>query len=120
MLVSSPVTADAAITSKPNVALSVMTADCLPIFLAHQDGDEIAAIHGGWRPLASDIIRHTLNKMTTVSSEHISGLVGALYWQYRHLKWVKRLRKHLPLLIMPLPQPLALKSPITASFSTNI
>lgn len=70
----SPVTADACITRKKNIALAIMTADCLPILLTHKDGTEIAAIHGGWRPLASNIIEKTLNKMHSKSAEVIAWL----------------------------------------------
>jgi YfiH family protein len=55
--------ADASITREKNVALAIMTADCLPILLCDVHGTEIAAIHGGWRPLASNIIKNTLAKM---------------------------------------------------------
>lgn len=55
--------ADASITRDKNVALAIMTADCLPILLSHKDGKEIAAIHGGWRPLAGNIIAKTIAKM---------------------------------------------------------
>jgi YfiH family protein len=63
------VTADAAFTKEKKICLSVMTADCLPILLASKAGDEIAAIHGGWRPLAANIISNTINKMDTDASE---------------------------------------------------
>ncbi len=63
------VTADAAFTKEKNICLSVMTADCLPILLASKAGDEIAAIHGGWRPLAANIISNTISKMDTGASE---------------------------------------------------
>ena len=56
--------ADAVVTSLKNVALSVMTADCLPIFLADKNGREIAAIHGGWKPLVKNIISTTIDKMS--------------------------------------------------------
>lgn len=55
--------ADASITRDKNVALAIMTADCLPILLSHKNGKEIAAIHGGWRPLAGNIIAKTIAKM---------------------------------------------------------
>ena len=60
-----PPEADAAITRQRNVALSVMTADCLPILLADKRGEEIAVIHAGWRPLAQNIISETIAKMKT-------------------------------------------------------
>ncbi len=60
--------ADAAVTRCKNIVLAIMTADCLPILLSNAQGDEIAAIHGGWRPLAADIIGKTLNKMQSEKS----------------------------------------------------
>lgn len=64
-----PHIADAAITRVPNLALAIMTADCLPILIAAKDGSEIAAIHGGWKPLAKNIIANTLSKMSSVPSD---------------------------------------------------
>lgn len=60
---------DAMITRDKNIALAIMTADCLPILLISKQGDEIAAIHGGWRPLAANIITNTVNKMHTSVNE---------------------------------------------------
>jgi len=68
------ITADAAITRNKNTCLAIMTADCLPILLASQHGDEIAAIHGGWRPLAANIIDNTLVKMKTKNSDLVAWL----------------------------------------------
>ena len=65
----SPITADAVITREKKLALAVMTADCLPILLSDEQGEVIAAIHGGWRPLAVDIIKRTLQKMQTPSNK---------------------------------------------------
>ncbi len=61
--------ADAMVTREKNIALAIMTADCLPILLISKQGDEIAAIHGGWRPLAANIIANTLNRMHTAADE---------------------------------------------------
>lgn len=61
---NTPITADAAFTKSTDVTLAILTADCLPILLVNQQGTEIAAIHGGWKPLAADIIKNTLNKFT--------------------------------------------------------
>lgn len=66
---SQPITADAVITRKNNICLAIMTADCLPILLSSKQGDEIAAIHGGWRSLATNIVSNTLSKMDTNASE---------------------------------------------------
>lgn len=61
--------ADAVITRTPKLALAIMTADCLPILLSNKQGTEIAAIHAGWRSLASGIISETLLKMLSENDE---------------------------------------------------
>ena len=68
------ITADAAITKQKNIALAIMTADCLPILLSTKQGDEIAAIHGGWRPLAGNIIANTLAKMSANTNDIVAWL----------------------------------------------
>ncbi len=68
------ITADASITRQKNIALAIMTADCLPILLSHNEGAEIAAIHGGWRPLAANIIEKTIEKMHSNSAELVAWL----------------------------------------------
>ena len=70
-----PYIADAAISRTPDIALAVMTADCLPILLTNKQGTEIAAIHGGWRPLASNIIANTIENMNS-EPEHIIAWLG--------------------------------------------
>ncbi len=53
-------TADGVFTTKPGIVCSVLTADCLPILISDEFGTEIAALHGGWRGLASGIIEKAL------------------------------------------------------------
>jgi len=71
---SHAITADASITRQKNIALAIMTADCLPILLSHKEGAEIAAIHGGWRPLAANIIKETIEKMHSKPTELVAWL----------------------------------------------
>ncbi len=68
------IVADAAITKQKNIALAIMTADCLPILLSTKQGDEIAAIHGGWRPLVDNIIAKTIAKMSAAPNEIVAWL----------------------------------------------
>ena len=68
-VVNHAIVADAAITRNKSTCLAIMTADCLPILLVSKSGDEVAAIHGGWRPLSADIIANTLTKMQTKPSD---------------------------------------------------
>lgn len=58
--------ADASYTDKAHVVCAVLTADCLPILLASDDGAKIAAIHAGWRGLLSGVIANTINSIGTI------------------------------------------------------
>ncbi|MBR1375616.1 MAG: peptidoglycan editing factor PgeF [Cardiobacteriaceae bacterium] len=57
------VSADAAISRDKNTVAVVMTADCVPILLARRDGQEVAAIHAGWRGIYGEIIPRTVEKL---------------------------------------------------------
>lgn len=48
--------ADAAFTRQPGRVCAILTADCLPILLAADAGDLVAAVHAGWRGLAGGVI----------------------------------------------------------------
>ncbi|MFP5304880.1 MAG: peptidoglycan editing factor PgeF, partial [Gammaproteobacteria bacterium] len=48
--------ADAAWTSAPGVICAVLTADCLPVLFAADDGSVVAAVHAGWRGLAAGVL----------------------------------------------------------------
>jgi hypothetical protein len=55
--------ADAAVTRDPDVVLAILTADCLPVVFASDDGRVIAAAHAGWRGLAAGVLEATVNAM---------------------------------------------------------
>ncbi len=55
--------ADSLITGVPGIALCVLTADCLPIFVRNRAGDEVGIIHAGWRGMSAGIIENTLAAM---------------------------------------------------------
>ncbi len=57
--------ADASFTSKTGIVCSVLTADCLPLLICSKNGDNIAAIHAGWRGLLAGIITNTIKAMQT-------------------------------------------------------
>lgn len=42
-------------------ALAIKTADCLPLILSSKDGQEISALHVGWRGLQKGIIENALS-----------------------------------------------------------
>lgn len=55
--------ADASYTTLASTVCAVMTADCLPILICDQDASCVAAVHAGWKGLASGVIQNTINKM---------------------------------------------------------
>lgn len=61
--------ADALYTREVGLALTVMVADCMPVFLATGDGNEIAVAHAGWRGLVSGVLENTLSCFQADSSE---------------------------------------------------
>ncbi len=55
--------ADAAVTSTPGTVLAILTADCLPLLLAADDGSEVGAAHAGWRGLADGVLEAAVAAM---------------------------------------------------------
>ena len=70
--------ADAIWTGDKAFACTVMTADCLPIVLADIHGRCIAAVHGGWRGLASNILRKTVETLPVAPDELVAWLGPAI------------------------------------------
>lgn len=52
--------ADAATTTEMGVPLTVMTADCLPVFFTDEQGSCIAVAHAGWRGLCDGVLEKTV------------------------------------------------------------
>lgn len=63
--VPSGIKADALLTDSPDFALSVRTADCVPILLASSDGRIVAAVHAGWRGIVAGIIPNAIRALRT-------------------------------------------------------
>ena len=55
--------ADAAITRTPGTVLAILTADCLPVVFAADDGSEVGAAHAGWRGLSVGVLEVTVAAM---------------------------------------------------------
>lgn len=60
---AAPPSADASFSRRAKLTCAVMSADCLPILICNKQGSCVAAIHAGWRSLASGIIENTLSQM---------------------------------------------------------
>ncbi|MSR88220.1 MAG: laccase domain-containing protein [Candidatus Margulisbacteria bacterium] len=67
--------ADAIITKEQGVLLSVRTADCLPILIAHESG-VVGAVHAGRKGTESEIIIETLRSI----KENFGELDGLKFW----------------------------------------
>ena len=61
--------ADAMITDKANLPLTVRTADCGPILLADPQKHIIAAIHAGWKSALQGLIENTVHMMQMHGSD---------------------------------------------------
>jgi polyphenol oxidase len=57
--------ADASVSSTAEVVLAILTADCLPVVFAADDGREVGAAHAGWRGLANGVLEATVAAMRT-------------------------------------------------------
>ncbi|TKR34174.1 peptidoglycan editing factor PgeF [Luteimonas gilva] len=64
--------ADAAVTSESGLVLAILTADCLPVAFAADDGSEIAAAHAGWRGLAAGVLERTVEAMRTPAARIVA------------------------------------------------
>ena len=60
--------ADAMVTAHPNIALGILTADCVPILLADAKAGVIGAAHAGWKGTRAGIIAATVQAMTTLGA----------------------------------------------------
>jgi YfiH family protein len=58
---------DALYTVDSGLALSVVTADCVPVLIAGPEG--LAAVHAGWRGIVGGVIPAALDKMTGEPAE---------------------------------------------------
>ena len=58
-------TADGVMTTRPQLACAVLTADCVPVILFDDQGYQVAAIHCGWRSLALGILDRAIQNFQT-------------------------------------------------------
>lgn len=70
--------ADGQVTNKENIALAVLTADCVPILLADEENRVISSVHAGWRGARSDIIKEAILRMqkSGANISNINAIIG--------------------------------------------
>ncbi|BAU56898.1 peptidoglycan editing factor PgeF [Halorhodospira halochloris] len=70
--------ADASWTDRPGVVCAVLTADCLPVVFAAQDGSSVAVAHAGWRGLCAGVLEETLDAMPVPAGQIVAWLGPAI------------------------------------------
>ena len=65
------VNADALITNIKNIAISVLTADCVPILIYEKINNIVACIHAGWKGSVNGIIENTFNQIISMNKDNI-------------------------------------------------
>ncbi len=60
--------ADALVTQSEDVALGILTADCIPVLLFDPHKKIIGAAHAGWRGAKGGVIENTIEKMISLES----------------------------------------------------
>lgn len=70
------VQADGIVTDDKNIALAVLTADCLPLILVSEDKKICAAIHCGWRGIYSGIIDNAVKIIREKNTSKLYAFIG--------------------------------------------
>lgn len=68
----SGIQADAAWTDRPDQVAAILTADCLPVLLAHRSDPLVAAVHAGWRGLAGGILEQSVAALPSLPEELVA------------------------------------------------
>ncbi len=69
---------DAAVTANPGIVLAVLSADCLPVLFASDDGGVIGAAHAGWRGLSAGVLENTVAAMAVAPTRLLAWLGPAI------------------------------------------
>jgi YfiH family protein len=70
--------ADVAVTAKPLRACTVLTADCMPLFLCDRAGSRVAVAHAGWRGMAAGAIESAVAALRAPPAEVIAWMGPAI------------------------------------------
>jgi YfiH family protein len=70
--------ADAAVTGIKNRVCAIRVADCMPVLLADESAQVIAAAHAGWRGLSAGVIENTIAAMGLPGEKLIAWLGPAI------------------------------------------
>ena len=68
--------ADAMVTNQKDIALAILTADCVPVLFADAEKGVIGAAHAGWKGAYSGVIQNTVAEMRKLGAENIVAAIG--------------------------------------------
>ena len=70
--------ADAMVTTKPGIAIGILTADCAPVLLADADAGVVGGVHAGWRGAKGGVVEATIDAMVAAGADksRIAAAVG--------------------------------------------
>ena len=68
--------ADALVTNRRGIALSVLTADCAPVLLADADAGVVGVAHAGWKGAFGGVLQATVAAMRVIGAKRISAAIG--------------------------------------------
>ncbi len=70
--------ADGFVTSRPDVALGIITADCAPVLFSDRQAGVVGAAHAGWRGAAAGVLEATVDAMIALGAakDRIRVVVG--------------------------------------------
>jgi YfiH family protein len=70
--------ADGLVTAAPGRLVGVVTADCVPVLLVARHPRVAAAVHAGWRGVASGVLDAAVREMVAcgVDPSHLEGAIG--------------------------------------------
>src|SRR5262249_15849947 len=70
--------ADAMITSVPQLALGILTADCAPVLLADSGASVIAVVHAGWKGALAGVTDSVITAMEQLGAkrDRITAAIG--------------------------------------------
>jgi YfiH family protein len=67
--------ADASVSTSPEAALAILTADCAPVALASPEG-VLGAVHAGWRGLGAGVVEAAVAAMRRLGASEVMAALG--------------------------------------------
>lgn len=68
--------ADGIVTTKKDLAICILIADCVPVLVASTDGSVIGVAHCGWRGTKTNIIKVLVDMMQEKGARTMKALIG--------------------------------------------